>query len=120
MPAKSAVRSSASAAAMGFAPEPQPATGTEDAASPAALAKLEGAVAELKALAVAPMLRRAIDALRAEDAKGGSEWALKALQQDERSGMGWYVLAVARERAGDFSNSLKAYQAALSLPPDQS
>jgi tetratricopeptide (TPR) repeat protein len=34
--------------------------------------------------------------------------------------MAWYVLAVARERAGDFTSSLKAYQCALALLPDQS
>jgi tetratricopeptide (TPR) repeat protein len=89
-----------------------------DAASPAALAKLEGAVGELRALAVAPMLRHAIAALRAEDAKTGTEWALKALNQDAQSGLGWYVLAVAREKSGDFANSLKAYQSALALLPN--
>jgi tetratricopeptide (TPR) repeat protein len=93
---------------------------TGDAASPAALTKLEGALGELKAMAIVPMLRRAIDALRAEDAKTGAEWALKALHQDERSGMAWYVLAVAREKAGDFTTSLKAYESALALLPDQS
>ena len=106
---------------MGFAPlTPQPdIVGDGDAASPAALAKLEGALTELKALAVAPMLRRAIDALRNEDAKTGSEWALKALNQDPRSGMAWYVLAVAREKAGDFTSSIKAYESALTLLPEQ-
>jgi tetratricopeptide (TPR) repeat protein len=91
-----------------------------DSGSVGALARLDNAIAELKALAVAPMLRRALDALRAEDAKGASEWALRALVQDERSGMAWYVLAVARERVGDFANSLSAYQSALALLPDQS
>ncbi len=125
MPPRSTVKSSASAAAMGFAAPDRPAPApdpnlTGDAASPAALTRLEGALGELKALAIAPMLRRAIDALRAEDAKTGSEWALKALNQDERSGMAWYVLAVAREKAGDFTNSLKAYESALALLPDES
>src|SRR6201999_152911 len=85
---KLTAKSSASAAAMGFAAAEDP---TGDAASPAALTKLEGAIGELKALAIVPMLRRAIDALRAEDSKTGTEWALKALGQDERSGMAWYV-----------------------------
>jgi tetratricopeptide (TPR) repeat protein len=117
MPPKPHAKSSASAAALGFAGQtPEPG----DAATPAALGKLESAISELKALTVAPLLRRAVAALRADDPKGGAEWALKALHQDERSGMAWYVLAVARERAGDFSNSLKAYQAALALLPDQS
>ena len=64
------------------------------------------------------MLRRAIDALRIEDAKTGTDWALKALNQDAQSGIGWYVLAVAREKAGDFDNSLKAHQSALALLPE--
>ena len=64
------------------------------------------------------MLRRAIDALRMEDSKTGTEWALKALNHDERSGMAWYILAVAREKAGDFDSSLRAYQSALALLPN--
>ncbi len=119
MTPRSLAQSSASAAALG-AVAPNATTETDDAASGAALAKLEGAIAELKALAVVPMLRRAVEALRAGDPQTGAEWALKALHQDERSGMGWYVLAVARERAGDFTNSLKCYQSALALLPDQS
>src|SRR6185312_16213062 len=89
------------------------------AASPAELERLEEAIAELKALTVASMLRQGLQALRADDAKGGSEWALKALGQDPRSGMAWYVLAVAREKAGDFIHSMKAYEAALELLPDE-
>jgi tetratricopeptide (TPR) repeat protein len=119
MPPRSSTKSSASATALGFAGQP-PGAAAGDAASPAALAKLEHAIAELKALAVVPLLRRAVAALRADDPKAGAEWSLKALHQDERSGMAWYVLAVARERAGDFTNSLKAYQCALALLPDQS
>ena len=34
--------------------------------------------------------------------------------------MAWYVLAVAREKAGDFTHSIKAYESALALLPDQS
>jgi tetratricopeptide (TPR) repeat protein len=120
---KTAARSSASPVAMGF-PEAAPLRREDDiagdAASPDALARLEGALAELKALTVEPILRRAVQALRADDAKAGSEWALKALGQDSRSGMAWYILAVAREKAGDFVSSLQAYEAALALLPDQS
>jgi tetratricopeptide (TPR) repeat protein len=119
---RSAAKSSASSVALGFAaPTPADAAGAPaDADSQAALVRLEGAISELKALTIASMLRRAIDALRAEDAKTGSEWALKALNQDPRSGMAWYVLAVAREKAGDFTHSIKAYESALALLPDQS
>ena len=94
--------------------------GPGEPAADGALAKLESAISELKALTIASMLRQAIAALKAEDAKAGSEWALKALHQDERSGMAWYVLAVAREKAGDFTHSIKAYEKALALLPDQS
>ena len=121
MSPRSSAKSSASAAALGSASGAVArAPDLGDGAQISALAKLEGAIAELKALAVVPLLRRALDAIRADDARAGAEWALKALQQDERSGWGWYLLAVARERAGDFTNSLKAYQAALTLLPDQS
>jgi len=91
-----------------------------DAASPTALGKLEGAISELKALTVAQLLKKAIEALRLEDAKAGTDWALKALHHDERSGMAWYILAVAREKAGDFVQSIKAYESALKLLPDES
>jgi tetratricopeptide (TPR) repeat protein len=111
---RSSAKSSASASALGFAkPEvPKAASG--------GLARLEGAVDELKAMTTAPILRRAIDALRAEDIQTGSELALKALEVDPKSGMAWYVLAVARERAGDFTQSIKAYEAALALLPEES
>ncbi|MDB5436424.1 MAG: flagellin modification protein FlmG [Phenylobacterium sp.] len=83
-----------------------------------ALSKLNGAISELKALSAAPMLQRAVEAIRAEDAKSGCEWALKALEQDEHSGFGWYLLAIALERAGDFASSITAYESALKLLPD--
>lgn len=90
-----------------------------DAASVSALARLDGAISELKKLSVEPLLRHALAALRADDARGSSQWALKALRKDPRSGMAWWVLAVAREKAGDFVSSLKAYESAVALLPDQ-
>nr|MEA2797988.1 hypothetical protein [Phenylobacterium sp.] len=83
-----------------------------------ALTKLNGAISELKALSAAPMLQRAVEAIRAEDAKTACDWALKALEQDEHSGFGWYLLAIALERAGDFVSSIQAYESALKLLPD--
>lgn len=83
-----------------------------------ALDALNAAVSELKALALQPLLRRAIESLNREDFDAGGKWALKALEQDEYSGVGWYLLGMARERAGDFTNSVKAYEAALQLLPD--
>jgi Tfp pilus assembly protein PilF len=84
------------------------------------LAKLNAAVSELKALAIAPLLQRAIDEIRAENPKAAYDWAMKALEQDEHSGVGWYLLAIALERAGDFASSIRAYEAALKLLPDHS
>ena len=89
-----------------------------EAGSAAALAKLNTAVAERKAMAIAPMLQRAIEAIRAEDAKTAYDCAVKALELDEHSGLGWYLLGIALERSGDFANSIRAYEAALKLLPD--
>jgi tetratricopeptide (TPR) repeat protein len=88
------------------------------AGSKDALARLNSAMAEVRALAVAPLLQRAVDALRVEDAKTGTECALKALERDEQNGFGWYLLAIAREKAGDFASSIQAYEMALKLLPD--
>jgi tetratricopeptide (TPR) repeat protein len=116
---RSNAKSSASAAAMGFTSADTAAL-PPDPESQDALARLEGAISELKALTIAAMLRDAINALHAEDPKTASDFALKALNQDPQSGMAWYVLAVAREKAGDFTHSIKAYESALALLPDQS
>jgi tetratricopeptide (TPR) repeat protein len=90
------------------------------AGAKSALARLNAAMAEIKALAVAPMLQRAVDAIREDDAQTATEWALKALEQDDRNGFGWYALGIAREKAGDFASSIKAYESALQLLPDHS
>lgn len=88
------------------------------AGSSTALATLNSAVAELKAMAVAPLLQRAIDAIRGEDADTAYDCAVKALEMDEHSGVGWYLLGIALERRGDFPSSIRAYEAALKLLPD--
>ena len=90
-----------------------------DATSRSALARLNAAVGELKALAVQPLLQSAGNALNQGDHQAGAEWAIKALEQDERCGFGWYLLAVAREMAGDFAGSIRCYEAALALMPDE-
>ena len=91
---------------------------TGESGSGPALARLNAAVGELKALAVQPHLHRAIAALRAEQPKAAAEAALKALEHDERNGHAWYLLAIARDKSGDFTASLKCYEAALQLLPD--
>jgi Tfp pilus assembly protein PilF len=89
-----------------------------EAGSRDALARLNAAMGELKAIAVQPYLQRAVTALQKEDHQAGCEWALKALEHDERNGFGWYLLAIARERAGDFASSVTCYESALALIPD--
>jgi len=88
------------------------------AGSKEALSRLTQAMSELRALAVKPMLDRAVAALNAERHQEGAEWALKALDKDETNGFGWYLLAISRERAGDFGTAITAYETALRLLPD--
>jgi tetratricopeptide (TPR) repeat protein len=88
------------------------------AGSPDAVRRLSEALADLKAFAVQPMLEKAVAALRAEDHRTAADWATQALQRDERCGMAWYCLAIARERAGDFKSSIQCYEAALQLAPE--
>jgi tetratricopeptide (TPR) repeat protein len=88
------------------------------AGSADAMRRLAAALAELKAMAVQPFLEQAVAALRAEDHRTAATWATRALEQDERSGMGWYCLAIAQEKAGDFKTSLQCYEAALQLAPE--
>lgn len=90
-----------------------------EAGSKAALAKLSQAITEMKAAAAAPLLERAVEALRREDAVEAGKLAAQALESNELSGFGWYLLAIARERLGDFKSSIQCYEAALSLLPAQ-
>jgi tetratricopeptide (TPR) repeat protein len=89
-----------------------------DSASDAALARLDKAIASLRALRIAPLLQDALAAIRVGDSARASERALEALEIDERSGYGWHVLAIAREQCGDFRSSIAAYESALALLPD--
>ena len=122
-----AAKSEASAAAMGAAAEfgpaivrPKIASGIAgDAASTEALARLEAAVKEIKALAAAPILRRALSSIRVNDFNTCAELCLKALEQDEKNGIAWYLLAIAREKVGDFKSSIQCYESALMLVDDQ-
>ncbi len=89
-----------------------------DPASREALGRLNRAVAELRALTIQPLLQRAIAAIGAEDHQTAADLALKALGRDDRNGFGWYILAIAREKAGDFRGSIACYESALALLPN--
>lgn len=93
-----------------------------DSASPAALARLNQALQDLAALrreAAIPILQQALNAMRADRPAEGAELALKALSIDEQCGVGWHILAICREKSDDFTTSLKCYETALKLSPDE-
>jgi tetratricopeptide (TPR) repeat protein len=119
------LRLGASASVLAAATEPPTATrprladGESDTRSQEAVDRLNSAVTELQALKIAPLLRRATAALAEEDAQGAAELALEALGLDERSGLAWHVLAIAREKAGDFKSAIQCYESALALSTDQ-
>ena len=89
-----------------------------EAGSAQAMGQLKDAIADLRLLAIEPYLRQSVAALQAEKAQEAAGWAIKALERDERCGMAWYCLAIAREKAGDFKGSLQCYESALALSPD--
>src|SRR3954471_13016457 len=105
MSARPAIRASASAAVLGAEIAARGArarieTGVAgQAGSPEAMRRLQDALAQLKALSVQPLLEKAVAALRAEDHVAAAEWSMQALNKDERCGMAWYCLAIAREKA---------------------
>jgi len=89
-----------------------------DSAGTAAIGRLKSIMGELKAEAVKPILQQAVEAVRRDDWKGGGELAIKALEVDEQSGIGWWVLAICREKAGDVKTAITCYETALKLLPD--
>jgi tetratricopeptide (TPR) repeat protein len=89
-----------------------------DSASTEAMARLKAAVAELKSVGVRPLLDQSMAALRRNDWLQAGQWAIKALEVDETNGVGWWLLAIAREKAGDFRGAISCFEAALKLLPE--
>ncbi|MFI4974184.1 MAG: tetratricopeptide repeat protein [Caulobacterales bacterium] len=119
MSLRRSTKNSASPAAMGFLPPDSPAAlAAGEAEQTAALQRLEAAMRELRNVATEPVLRRALDELRAENHHAATEWALKALKLDEMNATAWRILAAARDSAGDFKTALQAYDSALALTPN--
>ncbi|MCA6245116.1 MAG: tetratricopeptide repeat protein [Phenylobacterium sp.] len=87
-------------------------------ASSDALKLLSEGLAEQRNRLVAPLLDRAVFHIKAHEPEKAAALALEALGIDERSGIGWHVLAIAQEGCGDFTTSLSCYEAALKLLPD--
>ncbi|MDP1632106.1 MAG: tetratricopeptide repeat protein [Caulobacter sp.] len=118
-------KSATSAAALGFpdaaaipARARMAGEASGEAGSRDALNRLDAALGELTVLRVQPLLHKAVAALQADDFQAGGDLAIKALEMDEKNGFGWYLLAIARERAGDFASSVRCYESALTLLPD--
>ena len=105
-----------------FAPIAQGSAG--DAASPEAINRLSRQMArpklsERRQRKALETLKAALMAIRAGDFQRGAKRALDALQIDETSGVAWHVLAICREKQGDFGQALQAYEAAIQLLPDE-
>ncbi len=69
--------------------------------------------------ALQPLLRKALDAVRAGRRDEAAKAALAALDLDETSAPAWHILGVCREKSGDFTGALQAYEAALGFSPDE-
>lgn len=89
-----------------------------DSASAEALDLLKRAAQDNKNAENAKVLGRAIQAVHLRDYATADKLALQLLNKDERLGLAWHILAIVREKMGDFAASLRAYEAALALLPD--
>lgn len=87
-------------------------------ASSDVLKLLSEGLAEHRNRRVVPLLERAVEHIKAHEPEKAATLALEALGIDERSGIGWHILAIAQEACGDFTTSLSCYEAALKLLPD--
>lgn len=95
-----------------------------DSASPEAIRRLSRQLASPK-LSVKTQrkaldkLKAALMAIRAGDFGLGARRALDALRLDDANGLAWHVLAICREKSGDLGQALLAYEAALRLLPNE-
>lgn len=125
MSRKAALEMSASALAqadVGAAPihNGQIAGAIGDSASVESLERLKRATQDIKNAENSKLLVRAIQAVHSGDYVKADKWALKLLQRDEQLGLAWHILAISREKNGDYASSLRAYEAALKLLTDHS
>ena len=89
-----------------------------DAASTEALARLNRQTTEVHNHKTAKLLAQSIHAMQNRDFATGEKLALKALERDDKLGVAWHVLGIAREKIGDFAGSMRCYDAALKLLPE--
>lgn len=96
----------------------QMSTAIGDSASNDALERLKRATQDVKNAENSKLLNRAIQAVHKQEFDKADKLALKLLDTDGRLGLAWHVLAIAREKKGDYASSLRAYEAALALLTD--
>ncbi|WP_426030667.1 tetratricopeptide repeat protein [Caulobacter sp. DWP3-1-3b2] len=89
-----------------------------DSASAEALARLDRQTSDVRNGEVAALLAESIHAMQNRDFAKGEKLALQALERDDKLGVAWHVLGIAREKTGDFAGSMRCYEAALKLLPN--
>lgn len=123
MSRKSALEASASSAAqadVGAMPvQPgQIVKAMGDSASADSLERLKRSAQDLKNAENAKVIGQAIEAAHKQDFAKAEKLGLKLLKKDQHLGLAWHIVAIAREKQGDFASSLNCYEAALSLLAD--
>ena len=114
-----AASSSAAEPARALPAAPRPVgTPVGDSASADALARISVAVQELKVYVLAPLLRRAVAEIQANQFEKGGDFVIQALEVDEQCGLAWHLLAICREKCGDYTNALRCFESALKLSPE--
>jgi Tfp pilus assembly protein PilF len=92
--------------------DPPPSSGDQPAA------RLARAMAELKAQAILPLLRDALEALNAGRLADARTITAAVLKADPSCGVAWHVAALCHERDGDLNGALHAYERALQANPE--
>lgn len=94
-----------------------------DAASSAALGQLKRSLNDSPTKAArkaVKLMKASVAALGQRNFQLGAEMALEALKLDETLGLAWHLLAIAREKSGQTTQAILAYEAAVQLLPDES
>jgi tetratricopeptide (TPR) repeat protein len=107
-----------SARALPAAPKPV-AAATGEPGSAAALARVAESLHALKIHTIVPLLNKAVAEIRADRHQQAAELTIQALEIDERCAVAWHVLGICREKAGDYTSSLRCYESALELNPHE-
>lgn len=89
-----------------------------DSASKRSLKRIKTHANALRQQTLIPLINRCLDFLKQDNYAKSTELALEVLDKDERNGLGWYLLAISKEKTGDLVNALKCYESAFQLLDD--